>query len=83
MQLTQEQLAQIVNRAVSQALTQHSQQTANNSPLAAAASTAAVQQVQSPIKCDVFVLEGGSAASRLTWSQIFVYQTRGVTLRLN
>ena len=50
MQLTQAQLVQIVSSAVSQAqLTQHVQQTVNNPPLAAVASTAAVQQVQSPI----------------------------------
>ena len=52
-QLTQVQLAQIVSSAVSQGLTQHVQQTANNPPIAAAASTAAVQQVQTPIKFDV------------------------------
>ena len=45
MQLTQAQLAQIVIKAVSQALTQHMQQTASNPPRAAAASIAAVQQV--------------------------------------
>ena len=61
MQLTQSQLVQIVNSSVSQALTQHAQQTANDQPLAAAASTAAVQQqVQSPIKFDVPVFEGDS-----------------------
>ena len=43
MQLTQVQLAQLVSSAVSQALTQHMQHTAINPPLAAAASTAAVQ----------------------------------------
>ena len=37
MQLTQVQLAQIVSSAVSQALTQHVQQTASNPPLGAAA----------------------------------------------
>ena len=75
MQLTQVQPAQIVS-AVSQALTQHVQQTASNPPLVAAASTAAVQQVQSLIKFDVAVFEGDSAASWLTWSQRVVYQTR-------
>ena len=50
MQLTQLQLAQIVSSAVSQALTQHMQHIASNPPLAGAASTAAVQQVQPPIK---------------------------------
>ena len=45
MQLTWVQLAQIVSSAVSQALTQHMQQTASNPALAAASSTAAVQQV--------------------------------------
>ena len=44
MQLTQVQLAQIVFSAMSKALTQYVQQRANNPPLAAAASTAAVQQ---------------------------------------
>ena len=58
MQLTQVQLAQIFSSAVSQALTQHAQQTASNPPQAAAASTAVVQQVQSPIKFDVPVFEG-------------------------
>ena len=62
-QLTQVQLAQIVGSAVSRALTQHVQQTASNPPLAAATSTSVVQQVQSPIKCDVPVFEGDSAAS--------------------
>ena len=42
MRLTQIQLAQIVSSAVSQALTQHVQQKASNTPLEAAASTAAV-----------------------------------------
>ena len=42
MQLTQAQLVQIVSSAVSQALTQHVQQTANNPPLAAAASTSSI-----------------------------------------
>ena len=63
MQLTQVQVAQIVSSAVSQALTQHVQQTANNPPIAVAASTAAVQQVQTPIKLDVPVFEGDNAAS--------------------
>ena len=51
-------------------------QTASNSPLAAAASTAAVQQVQSPIKFDVPVFEANSAASWLTWSQRVVCLAR-------
>ena len=42
MQLTQPQLAQRVNSAVSQALIQNIQQTANNPPLVGAVSTAAV-----------------------------------------
>ena len=46
MQLTQAQLAQTVSSAVSQALTQHAQQTTSNPPLTAAASTAAVQLVK-------------------------------------
>ena len=45
MQLTQILLALVVSSAVSQALTPHVQQTANNPPIAAAASTAAVQHV--------------------------------------
>ena len=57
-QLTQEQLPQIVSGAVSQALTQHVLGTTNNPPIAAAASTAAIQQVQTPIKFDVPVFEG-------------------------
>ena len=61
---------------MSQALTLHVQQTTNIPPIAAAASTAAVQQVQSPIKLDVPVFEGDSAASWLTWSQRVVYQAR-------
>ena len=63
MQLTQVQLAQIVNSAVSQALTQHIQQAASNPPLAAAVSTAAVQQVHWSIKFDVLVFEGDSLAA--------------------
>ena len=43
MKLTQEQLAQIANSAVSQVLTQRVQQTVINPPLAAVASTAAVE----------------------------------------
>ena len=74
MQLVQAQPVQIVGSAVSQALIQ--QQTTNNSPLAASASTAAVQQVQTPIKFDVPVFEGDSAASWLTWSQRVIYQAR-------
>ena len=60
---------QIFSSAVSQALTQDVQQTASNPPLAAPVSTAAVQQVQSPIKFNVPVFEGDSAASWFTWSQ--------------
>ena len=66
MQLTQVQLVQIVSSAVSQSLTQRVHQTASNPPLSAAASTAAVQQVQSSIKLDVPVLEGERATSWLT-----------------
>ena len=69
MQLTRVQLVQIVSSAGRQALTQNVQQTANNLPMAAAASTAAVQQVQAPIKFNVVVFEGDSAARWLTWSQ--------------
>ena len=69
MHLTQKvQLAQIVSSAVSQALTQHMQQEASNPPLAAAASTDAVQQVQPPTKFEKPAFEGDSAACWLTWS---------------
>ena len=60
---------QIVSSAGRQAPTQNVQQTANNLPMAAATSTAAVQQVQTPVKFDVAVFEGDSAARWLTWSQ--------------
>ena len=73
MQFIQLQLTQIVRSAVSQALAQHVQQSASNPPLSAAESTATVQQVQSPIKFDVPVLEGDSSASWLTWSQRVVH----------
>ena len=73
-QLTQVQLAQIVSSAASQALTQHMQQIMKNSPLAAAASTAAVQQAQTPIKFGVPVFEKDSTSSWLTWIQRLVYQ---------
>ena len=76
MQLTQVQLAQIISSAVSQVLTQHVQQTVSNPPQVAVASTAGVQQVQSPIKFDVPVFEGNSAATWLTWSQRVTYQAR-------
>ena len=66
MQLPQEQLAQIVSSAISQALTQHVQETANNPSIAAAASAAAVQQVQTLINLDAPVFEGDSTASWLT-----------------
>ena len=61
---------------MSQALTQHTQQTASNPSLVAAASIAAIQQVQSPIKFDVPVFEGDSAASWLTSNQRVKYQAR-------
>ena len=73
MQLTQVQLAQIASNAVSQALTQHEQQTANNSIIAGTASTAVLRQVRSPIIFDVPVYEGDSAASSLTFSQRVVH----------
>ena len=69
MQLTQAQLAQIVSSAVSQALTKYVQHTVSNQPQAAATNAAAVQQVQSPMKFDVPVFEGDSAANWLTRSQ--------------
>ena len=62
MQLTQVQLAQIVSSSLSQALTQHVQQTANDPPIAAAASTAAVQQVHTSIKFNLLLFQGESAA---------------------
>ena len=65
-QLTQLQLAQIVSSAVSQALTRHMQQTASNPSLAAAASNAAMQLVQSPAKFEIPAFEGDNAASWLT-----------------
>ena len=74
MQLTQVQLAQIVSSAVSQALTQHVQQTANNPTIAGAASTAVLRQVQTPINFDVSVFEEDSAASWLALSQCVGYQ---------
>ena len=61
---------------MSQSLIQHVQQTANSPSRAAAASIAAVQQVLTPIKFDVLIFEGDSAASWLTWSQRVVYQAR-------
>ena len=66
MQLSQAQLAQMVSSAVSQAQTQYMQQTASNPTPATAASTAAVQRVQSPIKFDVPVIEVDNAANWLT-----------------
>ena len=76
MQLTQVQLAQIVSSAVSQVLSQRVQQTAKNPSIVATTSTTAVQQVQTPIKFDVSVFQGDSAASWLTWHQRVVYQTK-------
>ena len=64
MQLTQQQLAQIVISAVNKVITQHVQQTANK-PIVAAPGTTAVRQVQTPIKFDVPIFEGDSAASLL------------------
>ena len=63
MQLTQVQLAQIVSSAVSQALTQHVQQTAGNPRLAAAANTVGVQQIRAPTKFEMPAFEGDSRAS--------------------
>ena len=74
--LTQVQLAQILSSAVSQTLIQHMQPTASNPSLAAAASTAAVQQVQSPTNFEIRAFEGESAARWLTWSQRVIYQAR-------
>ena len=62
---------------MSQAITHRClQQTANNKLIAAAASTVAVQHVQTPIEFDVPVFEGDSAACWLTWSKRVVYHTR-------
>ena len=58
MQLSQVQLPQKISSAVSQVLTQHMQQTARNRPLATEASTAAVQQVESPAKFEIPAFEG-------------------------
>ena len=52
------------------------EQTGSNPPLAAAPSTDAVQQVQSPTKFEIPAFEGDSAGSWLTWSQKVVYQAR-------
>ena len=62
MQLTQVQLAHIVNRVASQALTQQMQKIGSNPPPATAAvlvlqNTSSVQQVQSPIKFDAPAFE--------------------------
>ena len=76
MQWTQVPNAQIVSISATQALTQHVQQTANNTTIAAAASTAVIQQVQTPIMFDVPVFEGDSAACWWTLSQRVVYQDR-------
>ena len=57
----QVQLAQIVNSTVSQALTQAVQQTASNPSLAAAASTAAVQQIQSSTMFEIPTFEGDNS----------------------
>ena len=80
MQLAQVQLAQVVSSAVRQALTQHVPQTASNPPLAAATSTAAAQQVQSPTKLEIPAFEGDSSAIWLTWSQGLVYPGQSVWL---
>ena len=74
MQLSQVQLAQVVSSAVSQSLTQHMQHTGSNPPLAAVASSAAAQQVQSPTTFEILALEGDSGGKWLTWSQRVVYQ---------
>ena len=80
-QLTQIQIAQIVNNVVSQALT-HQMQQIRNSPSSATAAnhvtqnTTAAQQFQTHIKFDVPAFEGDSTASWLTWSQRVFYQAR-------
>ena len=63
MQLSQVQLAQIVISGVSNAPTQHVQHTGKNPPLAAIASTPAVQQVQSPTEFEISAFEGESATN--------------------
>ena len=75
-QLTQMQIAQIVNNAVSQALTHQMQQIGNSPPSATAANhltqnTTPAQQFQTSIKFDVPAFEGGSW---LKWSQRVLYQ---------
>ena len=81
MQLSQEQLTQMVTSAMTQALTQHMQQTGSNPPLAITTShvtqnTATEQQVLSPTKFGIPTFEGDSAASCLTVSQIVVHQAK-------
>ena len=66
MHSTQVQLTQMVSSAVSQALTQHMQQTASDPPLATAASiAAAVQQVHPLTKSGRPAFEGDNAESWL------------------
>ena len=76
MQSPQVQLAQIVSSTVSQALSQCVQLTGSNPPLAAAASTAAVQEVHFPTKFEILAFEGESAVSWMTLSLRVVYQAR-------
>ena len=78
-QLTQMQIAQIVSKAVSQALTHQMQQIGNSPPSATASnyvpqSTTAAQQFQTSINFDVPAFEGDSTASWLAWSQRSLYQ---------
>ena len=80
-QLTLMQIAQVVSKAVSQALTHQMQQVGNSPPSATAANyvpqnTTAAKQVQTSIKFDVPVFEGDSTASWLTWSQRVLCQAR-------
>ena len=75
------QIAQIVSKAVSQALSHQMQPIGNSPPSATAANyvpqnTTAAQQFQTSIKFDVPAFEGDSTASWLTWSQRVLYQSR-------
>ena len=77
MQLVRVQLARIISSAESgtnPTCATDSEQPTNK--IEAAASTAAAQQVQSPIKFDIPIFEGDSATSWLTGSRRVVYQAR-------
>ena len=73
-QLTPVQIAQIVSNAVSQALTNHTQQL--REMVRTVLSDIFLQQVQTPIKYDIPRFEGKSTASWLTLSQRVIYEAR-------